>query len=616
MSSSTTLANWWRWLIITTILLMMVGIRLHQLEQHAFRGDEAFTVLYWTTTPLSSDYFDLLKVEPHPIGTLTLYWLWTNAVGTSELAVRLLPTFFNILGGAVMLSLSYKWGKSWRLALIVGILWATHPFLVWHAQDARNYAIVTFTAPLTIYWLWNALEHPQRDISLSVWTPYILAQTLGLYIYLFEGFIVGVGILTISILAIQQRTLLKQAFKVWSIIALLSMPILIQLYWNVFISDYQGTATASSFSALFDTFIPTLWFGDTSTSIAWGGLFTILSVLTLIMTKQRWGLLLGIWAFGPLLMLYVAASFSNIFRPRYVIHVVPAFLLIATVGLNTALRQTSLKKFHFSVTVITAFVILSTSWGELYGYFYVDPPKSPDWRELSAYLEARTTSYDTVLSGSIDPALEYYYSKNITFIPTEMTNPTSLYDQLLAKHDAIYILIDPRTAPSLPYFQENAQVIIGDTYPNISQVRAWKVKPREIVHPLHVQFGDLAILRGYTILDGPHGDTILLLYWEPLSQTENEFSVLLHVNAQPEAPPIAVFDHGVANGTISTTLWPTETIIRDPVPLPNSLSGDFLISIGWYPTNTPEKLLPLNDAELEQIYHGRFVIQMQFQSAP
>lgn len=600
----------WRWGGVLLLLLVMVGIRLHQLDEVALRGDEAFAVMYWTTPPLSEGYFDLLKVEPHPIGTLTLYWLWTTVVGNGEFAVRMLPLFANVLGGAMMLGLSHRLSGSWRIAFLVGSLWAAHPFLVWHAQDARNYAMITFTAPLAIYWLWRAVHHPQRDTSLRVWWPYIFAQALGLYIYLFEAFIAGVGVLLVVVLAARQPKILRQAAKAWTIIAVLCIPIIVQLYYLVFVSDYEGTATSSSIPPLFNEFIPTLWLGETTAPVGWGIAFVALAIGGLIVLRQAWALLLALWGFGPLVMLFVAANFSSVFDPRYVIHVVPALLLMVTLGLGGFLERFSPQKWRYVTVFGVGLLLMVVFWAELYAYFYTDPSKAPDWRGLTEYLEGRTTDDDTVLSGSIDPALEYYYNKSITFIPWEVDDPTPLYADLLARYDAIYVLADPRTASAAAFFEANAQLIYGDTYPGVYQVRSWTVNPREIANPLGVQFGDVAILRGYTVLDGPQGGAILLLYWEPLRQTEGDFSVLLHLSHDIETPVIAALDHGVANSIVSTTTWQPGSLVRDPVALPSDL-GAVVIRVGWYPTDNPEGLLALSDVALQTQFNGRYALPVR-----
>lgn len=596
------------WGGVVVLLLVMVGIRLHQLDTVALRGDEAFTVLYWTTPPFSEGYFDLLAVEPHPIGTLTLYWLWTEAAGTSEFAVRMLPLFFNVLGGAMMMALTHRLSKQWRLVFMVGVVWAVHPFLVWHAQDARNYAMITFTAPLAMYWLWRAIQHPQSERTLVAWWPYILAQTFGLYIYLFEAFIVVVGLLAMMIWAWRRPLLLWRAFQAWLIIGLLSLPIVVQLYHLVFVSEYQGTATSSSIPPLFEEFIPTLWLGDTTAALGGGVVFAVVGGLILVLARQRWGLLVGLWAFGPLVMLYFAGHFSSIFRPRYVIHVVPAFLLIGIVGLDAALHRLKVQKARPVLVTVVVLGLVGIYWGELYAYFYTEPAKAPDWRGLTDYLDGRATEQDTVVSGLIDPALEYYYDKPITFIPYEETDPSAIYAGLLTRYDAIYVLADARTASAGAFFQANAQVIYGDDYPGVSQARPWIVNPREIANKLAVQFGDVAILRGYTVLDGPHGGTILLLYWEPLRQTERDFSVLLHLSREVEGPLVAALDHGVANSIVSTTTWQPGVLVRDWIVLPSDPGGDVVVRVGWYPTGDASVLVPIGNMALEDQFAGRYVL--------
>lgn len=112
--------------------------------------------------------------------------------------------------------------------------------------------------------------------------------------------------------------------------------------------------------------------------------------------------------------------------------------------------------------------------------------------------------------------------------------------------------------------------------------------------PLAIDFGDVARLRGYTVLEGDSGGTLLLLYWEALRQTEADYSILTHVvpaSSNPFAQPlIASLDHGLAGSIVSTTTWQPGELVRDPVVLPQ-YSGAVRILVGLYPTHQPDDLL-------------------------
>ncbi len=131
----------------------------------------------------------------------------------------------------------------------------------------------------------------------------------------------------------------------------------------------------------------------------------------------------------------------------------------------------------------------------------------------------------------------------------------------------------------------------GDTWPNVVQYRPWQVNAREIAHSLNLRFGDVAVLRGYTVLQ----DTTLILYWEALAPTPTDYSVLLHLETAPGAPVIAL-DHAIAETLVSTRTWEPGTFYRDPVALPPDLpAGALAIRVGMYPAGNPEAAIAIDD---------------------
>lgn len=612
MDNSSTPRPWHLGLVVV-LILMASALRFYHLDAVALRGDEAFTVLHWTIPPFSDGWLSFIGEEAHPVGAFTLYWFWTSIVGTSEFAVRVLPLLANVLGGAATMALAWQISQRWWPVYWVGLLWALNPFLLWHAQDARNYALVTLMAPLAMLSLLRALKHHNASESLHPWRWYILFQSLGIYLYFFEAFSFAVQIVFVWLFLWWQnkQQLLPMMLRVWGIIAALCSPVALQVFYLLFVSDYQGTAVYADFGALFESFIPTLWFGENSLSPVWGILFVAAALAMAYGVRRPWAWLLVIWAFLPLTLLYVVSNWASIFRPRYVIHVVPAFILLLVLYLDVLLRRNKITRPYAPALLLLPVIALSVgSIIEIRDYFVNDPPKAPDWRALTDYLEARTTSRDIVLIGGADPAMEYYYNGAVAFVPPEEAFAEDDYNRLLQNYEAVYVLAGADTAQAGQYFQSNAQWIPGDTYPGVGQYRAWDVQLEEIAVPLDVQFGDLVRLHGYTLLAGEGGGGILLLYWEALRQTDSDYSVLTHVVPASDtplgSPLVAALDHGVAGSLVSTRAWSIGAVYRDPVPLDQALWGEFQVLVGWYETGNPDQMLGI--ANESRIADNRFVL--------
>jgi hypothetical protein len=601
-----------RWLLVLGILLLSAALRLHQLDDVALRGDEAFTVIHWAQTPFTENWFDLVQREPHPFPIFLTYWAWTELVGSSELAVRLLPVFSSLAGTAGMMALTRLMLGRWWVALLAGVLWTLNPFLLYHAQDARNFSSAALFAVLAVYWFLRALRHPAVEQSLRPWIPYIIVQVLGVYVYFFELFTVAVvGMFWLGTLRTRPG-LLGVGGRVWSAIAVLLMPIALQFYAVIFVSDYEGTAVTTEIMLLFEQFIPTLWFGFNTTNAVWGLVFLMAVMVGGMVLHREMTTLIALWVALPLLALTGVSYFSAVFRPRYIIHVVPAFILALLMLTFMLPRRFEWQRMAQMLPVLAVLMLSTVSYGEIRDYFLTDPPKAPDWRGLTDYLEARTTEHDVIITAEADPAIEYYFDGNIYYLPTDDDNPTTDFAQLLENYDAVYVLSGARTGPAGQYFQQNAQLIPGDTYLGVFQVRRWEVAAREIAVPLNVQFGDVARLHGYTVLQGARDGAILLLYWEPLRQTATEYSILTHVVAaggDPFAQPVlAALDHGIAGSTISTTSWTPGVIIRDVVAVPASGAEAVQVLVGMYETTNPDILLPLLEADSMQEENRRYVL--------
>jgi hypothetical protein len=567
-----------RYALLVTLLLIAAALRLSDLGGVPLRGDEAYSVVHWTATPFSEDWWQLWRDEPAPAGAFTMYWLWTGLVGESEMALRLISVLGNLLGAAAIVALGRRVFGGWLPGLLAGLLWAVHPFLIWHAQDARVYGVLSGLSPLAFYWLLRALEGERR-----AWPAYVGLQTLALYLYYLEPFWMAAQ--GAYVLLGRDRQALRRLIGAWIVIGVLYLPVAAQLYTLMVVSEYQGNAQGAELGALFSWFVPTLLFGDNTWPVAAGVIVAGALLAGLIAYARRFdrrdGLLLALWAFLPVILLTGASLVSDFFRPRYVMTVIPA-LILALVALT---------RFHAALRVALTLLIVGASVVEIRDYTVNDPPKAPDWPGLMAYLEPRLTPHTTVLFDAPDPGIEYYFpavgAPYILPLDWYATDWQAELDRLLREEDAVFLMSGPFSGQAAAYLQGRAQTVPGDRWPNVNQFRPWEVDPREIAQPLDLRFGDVAVLRGVTLL----GSTTLMLYWEPLARTEVDYSVLLHLEIAPDAPVIAL-DHAPAAAIISTRTWEPGVVYRDPVALPADLApGTYTIRVGLYPAGQPDARL-------------------------
>jgi hypothetical protein len=580
----------WQLLITAFLVGMAFFLRLWQLDTVPLRGDEAFTAIHWTNPPFSERWLFFLEYEPNP-ASMVVYWAWSLGAGVTEFGLRYFSVLANTLGVAVIIALARRLFMRWDVALWSGGFWAIHPFLIWHAQDARQYGLYVTLTVVNIYLLHRALHEKKPR-----WWAYILFQTFTLYLYYFELFVVLAQALYVWM---NHRKQFGRFFRVWVIIGFLLIPLAIQTYIVLFGRDYAGTATTADFGAIFTEFIPILLWGNP------GGVLISVGVLVMawFLKSAKW--LLWGWIVIPLVVLFIISNFTAVFLPRYVIAVTPAIILTLTGGLY--MLHAKFPKPSSALGVLDQYIlpmiIPVMCLLQVYAYFYIDPPKSFDWRGLMALVEARSLDNDVIINDTSDTALEYYNrgDMDIFFIPEDNPPIESYMPALLNSHDTIFLLNGGRTGDAHAYLTANAQRL-PIAWNGLDQFRKWDVNPSEIETILDIQIGDVAKIVGYSWL----GDDVILLYWEALRQTDTPLNILTHITPALDIPPTAVLDHQVADSTIPTNTWTVGTVYRDPIVIPSDLAtGDYFILIGMYDTAPPYPRLPIFRATDED---GRVVL--------
>lgn len=576
----------WYILIAAFLVGMAFLLRLWELDSVPLRGDEAFTALHWTNPPFSERWLFFLEYEPNP-ASMIVYWVWSLGAGISEFGLRYFSVLSNLLGMAVIIALAKRLFTRWDMALGAGALWAIHPFLIWHAQDARQYGVYVTLATLNIYLLHRTLHE-----KIPRWWVYILFQTFTLYLYYFELFLVLAQMVYVWFNHPKKRW---QFARVWMFIAVLLIPLAIQTYIVLFGRAYAGNATNANLGALFTDFVPTLAWGAPANMII--GLITTFGLIFVAWQLKPAHILIAGWMLIPLAVLFIVSTRTAVFLPRYVVMVVPAVILIV-IGAVAIIP----KRAGWIISFIIGVVCIT----QIYTYFYVAPPKSFDWRGLMNLVESRASANDVIINDTSDTALEYYHRSDmdIFFIPEDNPPIESYLPALVNDHDDIFLLNGARTGEVNAYLSQGMQRI-PIAWNGLTQFRKWDVEPAEIQIPLEVQIGDVARLVGYSWL----GEGVILLYWEALRQTDAPLNILTHITPALDAPPTQVLDHQVADSTIPTTTWAVGTVYRDPIVMPSDLpAGEYFILIGMYETLPPYPRLPITNTT---DYDGRAILMQR-----
>ena len=606
-------------LALLLAILLGFAIRLHNLDTVPLRGDEAFSAMFWAEMPIQQSLSEIAVIEPHPPLTYVIFHIWNLIIGgiDSPFALRMLGIFGNLFGIPAMYALSMRLTKNQIIASVATVMWAIHPFEVWHSQDFRNYALWAGLSVTTI-WLGLRLFEHRRHVD---WFLYTMSAMLTSFIFYNELFtVVAFGI---YILFSQRRDpkFLRRIISLQVFIVLAVLLGFLILQGNLLTGGgYGGNVEPFTASGYLTRFLPTLAIGDTipiELSNIWIILLIVYSIFTIVVYKTYREiayftlLLIGI----PLILLGITSTRISIFHPRYVISTVPAFILLLSVGSYCITDHISkyLRVNRNLLTILITlpwFIVSSTT---LLNYFN-NPAlsKSHAWDALGEFLDDNVTENDLVIQLSSDPAFSYYYngiaesralptdpSQPISEIIAELESAQSSYENLYIVSNAISDWQNSDVVET--WARENMQAVrlSNASGLGIRQYKNWDVAQTELVQSTTlVSFDEIVELIDYRLFDTPlpTGEIVLWLYWRPISQTETTFKSFIHLvgDINPETDNLlwSQDDQFPQAGRIDSMSWKENSIFRDIYYLPSEslVDGTYEIQLGWYDPQTNTRI--------------------------
>lgn len=591
-------------------LLTLVGffLRVYRLKRSDFRGDEAFTVQYWMLPTLTESIQRYITLDPQPLLAYAAYNLWGQLVGFSEFAVRMLPALAGTLSVAVMYRFALRATKNRPIALTAAAIWTLHPFLIWHAQDARNYALWSLAS---VAGLWLALRALERDRPQD-WVAYVSIAAVTGYLYYLELFVfVALSAFVLFAFWMQWRVYTKWASAMLTVGAMLA-PWYLQPQIRSG-GGYGGTTTGFDFGKLHLDFPNALLFGTTTPEAIHGWIWVIVLLVMLLALvaayryRPRLALLLALVGFVPPLLLSLVSLRLNVLAPRYVLGAVPAHVLfLALLIANLGRINRTLGAVIAAGWLVVALPTITANYGQL---------KAPSWTALSDYLNRTVTPNDFVIQTSTDPAFGYYY--NVVYrvpadegaLPAQPNQSAAAIhaelERITREYDAVWLAAQGFTDWQSygiveAWMDTNMQRVI-DT--DVAGLRAElymppTVRAAEITTdtPL-ATFGDVAELVDVRVFNTPQptGELVMLAYWRPLSQTDTPLKGFVHLlgkfNPATGGPVWTQDDHEPL--PTPTTNWQVGTLYRDVYTLPGAANvppGEYTLLIGLYDAQTGQRI--------------------------
>jgi len=419
-------------LLVYALTLFGAALRLYQLGHFSLWDGEIFT-LFISSKPLPLILPALRDFGAHP----PMWFLITrafNAFGWNEWMLRAPAAFMGILALPAMY-IAGKRAVNHSVGLLAALLMAVAPIAVLYSQVGRMYAVILPLTALMVYalaralqtraWLWwfalalfSALIVYNQYLSLlAVGSAYLtgglilLAQTFSL---LRRG--EGLGVRSIP------REFFRRTARLWASFAaffILLAPLLPFMQKNFFQRQLAREATTGFNPIAVNADFLRALFLDLAGN-EWLLLLTALLIaagLVLSLRKRDFRSLLILVAWFGLVFATVAVIHPRRFPSRYVLHLVPIYLLLTAHGIYLlgAWLGTQVARPHrartaraFSGIAAAAFVMLALA--ELGGMYRGVQEISRGerstalllnggWRELAHYLDAHAQPGDMVVYG-------------------------------------------------------------------------------------------------------------------------------------------------------------------------------------------------------------------------
>lgn len=385
---------------LLAILILALFLRLINLNQSLWL-DEAVQAI--TSQGSFFGIFQELRGDFHPPLYHLLMWGWIHLFGSSEVILRLPSVIFGVATVGVVYLLAKKF-LSEKLSITAVLLMATAPFHIYYSQEARNYALTTLLASLSMYYF---IKDRQRKVSLV----YLLSTTLLLYTNYFGLFI----LLAQALIALIQRRR-KQLWLMFYCF-LLFVPNLILLRTQL-LTGIQATTSLPEWGRLVNvnflkalplTFIKfsigrITVFNKKVYALIAGILFIIYgAIITRELVNKKKPLILFSWLVIPIICAWLISFFIPNYQPFRLLLVLPAFYLLLVLGIS----RTKITMYqNIAIAWILLVNLISVSVYYINPYFHRE-----DWRGLVQYIEAQPEEPVAILPSSTSYWTYQYYSK-------------------------------------------------------------------------------------------------------------------------------------------------------------------------------------------------------------
>ena len=485
----------WTTTALAALVVLATALRLYHLGAKGLWTDEVFTALF------ASAENDLAAVARRPLSTpvptpplwFLITHLFLKVLGSSDIVVRLPSVLFGVLGILAI----YKVGEALfdrTIALISAFLLAVSPMHLHYSQEARFYAGVVLFSLLSLYFFYRGVNSDER----KWWLGFTIVTLVNLYIHLTAFFVLAVEILYACLLLTHRLVAARRSGTTRRFSTTCALPLLISLgvitagyvpmipYVIRGIQDSRGLGNPDQIQGLelsvgyFLSLFGAFGAGDGISLSLYMAAF-LWGLINAIRKQWHQGLLILLWTVGPFAMVFLLRP-KHWFAPKYVIFILPLYLMTLSLGLTYLARSIACALGHWNglgvrryllelslAALLTIYALMSISGlDETYA-----PQKGVRWREIGQFLTSNMQPEDAVISFPYNLTMPIqdlmaYYGPTAEEIDFFAYNPT------------------PEEADvSVVGSQRQMQVILGD------HRRVWIVIYRRSDNQLAIMHGDV-----------------------------------------------------------------------------------------------------------------------------
>ena len=429
-----------RWGLLAVTWLAFV-LRVIHLDRQSLWRDEVDAIRFssWSLPELAAGLFQAGHNGP-------LFFLllrpWRAVVGDSEFALRYPSALLGTLVIPLGFKLARQLGFSRRAGLVLGLLLATSPYLVWYGQEAKMYSLLLALVSLAFIAYLKALH----GAGARWWLVFVVATTISFYVHILSPLM----LLVYGATALFFWPLWRQRWRGWlASMACLTLPYLPRAGWQLplLLSAFHS---GHPFYSLRDQTFTLLQLYSSGLVRFAGSPALVLAVFLLLCglllaEKRRgplitaggssrvylaWRWTLATWLLLPPLAVYLISWRVQIFEDRYLIYITPAFYLLTAAGL-LLLRQYSRPGASFALGLLLLINFM--------GLWQQDRPLKADFRAAAAYLAAQPTPPRHVMVHMpyLQHTLNYYYPADYTLLEGLWTNDGKSPDMVDAEMTAL-----------------------------------------------------------------------------------------------------------------------------------------------------------------------------------